>query len=98
MIHFRFTDAPRGERQWWLVVEKQTADLCRDDPGHEVTVVVESTVRALTQVWTGDSDPDKELRARELSVRGAGRGGRSLWRWLGRSMFAPTRIEARSGA
>jgi DNA-binding HxlR family transcriptional regulator len=98
VIHFRFTDAPRGERLWWLVVEKQTADLCRDDPGHEVTVVVESSVRALTQIWTGDSDPEKELRARELSVLGAGRGGQSLWRWLGRSMFAPTRIAVRPRA
>ena len=98
VVHFRFTDAPRGEQLWWLVVENQTADLCRDDPGHEVTVLVESTVRALTQVWTGDSDPDKEILARELSVLGAGRGGQSLWRWLGRSMFAPTRIAARPGA
>jgi len=98
VIHFRFTDAPRGERLWWLVVENQAADLCRDDPGQEVSVVVESTVRALTQVWTGDSDPDKEILARELSVLGAGRGGRSLWRWLGRSMFAPTRIAVRPGA
>jgi hypothetical protein len=24
-------------------------------------------------------------------VQGAGRQGQSLWRWLGRSMFAPTR-------
>ena len=47
VIHFQFTDAPRGERLWWLVVEDRTADLCRDDPGHEVTVEVESTVRAL---------------------------------------------------
>ena len=96
VIHFSFTDAPSGERLWWLVVEKATADLCRDDPGHEVTVVVESTVRALTNVWTGDSDPGKEIRDRELSVLGAGRGGQNLWRWLGRSMFAPTRLAARS--
>jgi DNA-binding HxlR family transcriptional regulator len=98
VIQFRFKDAPRGERLWWLVVENQTADLCRDDPGHEVTVVVESTVRALTQVWTGDSDPDKEILDGELSVLGAGHGGQSLWRWLGRSMFAPTRIAVRAGA
>jgi DNA-binding HxlR family transcriptional regulator len=98
VIHFRFTDAPRGERAWWLVVEKETADLCRDDPGHELTVVVESTVRALTEVWTGDSDPNKEIRTGALSVRGAGRGGQDLWRWLGRSMFAPTRIAARPEA
>jgi hypothetical protein len=95
VIQFRFTDAPRGERLWWLLVENRTADLCRDDPGHEVTVVVESTVRALTQVWTGDSDPEQEIRAGELSVLGAGRKGVGLWRWLGRSMFAPTRMAVR---
>jgi DNA-binding HxlR family transcriptional regulator len=95
VIHFRFTDAPRGEREWWLVVENNTTDLCRDDPGHEVTVIVESTVRALTEIWTGDSDPDKEIRTGQLRVEGAGRGGQTLWRWLGRSMFAPTRIAAR---
>src|SRR6188768_284268 len=54
VVHFKFRDAPRAERQWWLVVENRTADLCRDDPGDEVSVEVESTIRALTQVWTGD--------------------------------------------
>jgi DNA-binding HxlR family transcriptional regulator len=95
VIHFQFTDAPRGERLWWLVVENLAADLCRDDPGHEVSVVVESTVRALTEVWTGDSDPEREIDAGHLNVLGAGRRGRNLWRWLGRSMFAPTRISVR---
>jgi DNA-binding HxlR family transcriptional regulator len=95
VIHFQFTDAPRGERLWWLVVENLTADLCRDDPGHEVSVVVESTVRALTEVWTGDSDPDQEIHAGHLNVHGAGRRGQTLWRWLGRSMFAPTRMAVR---
>lgn len=95
VIHFQFSDAPRGERLWWLVVENQTADLCRDDPGHEVSVVVESTMRALTEVWTGDSDPEKEIQAGHLKVLGAGHRGQTLWRWLGRSMFAPTRISVR---
>ncbi|HYC35271.1 MAG TPA: helix-turn-helix domain-containing protein [Usitatibacter sp.] len=95
VIHFTFTDAPKGERVWWLVVENGVTDLCRDDPGHEVTVEVESSVRALTEIWTGDSDPEMEIRAGELEVLGAGRGGRDLWRWLGRSIFAPTRIDAR---
>ena len=45
-----------GERRWWLVVEDGSADLCRDDPGREPTLVVESTVLALTEVWTGDRD------------------------------------------
>jgi DNA-binding HxlR family transcriptional regulator len=98
VIQFRFTDAPRGERLWWLVVEKRMADLCRDDPGLDVEVAVESTVRALTSIWTGDSEPDDEIRGGAISVLGGGRRGQTLWRWLGRSMFAATRIAARSEA
>src|SRR5687767_13266460 len=88
VVHFQFRDAPAAERSWWLVVQDHAADLCRDDPGHEVTVVVDATVRALTEVWTGDSDPQQEMREGALTVQGAGHQGRQLWRWLGRSLFA----------
>jgi len=91
VIHFAFRDARRGERRWWLVVDDGEADLCRDDPGRELTVVVDTTVRALTEVWTGDSDPAVEIGAGNLRVDGAGRDGGGLWTWLGRSMFASTR-------
>jgi len=91
VIHFHFRNAGPRERRWWLVVENGEADLCRDDPGHELTLVVESTVRALTEIWTGDSNAKTELTAGRLRVDGAERDARDLWRWLGRSMFAPTR-------
>jgi DNA-binding HxlR family transcriptional regulator len=94
VIHFSFSDARPGERLWWLVVENGAADLCRDDPGHEVTVTVESSLRSLTEIWTGDSDPQREIGSGKLRVQGAGRGGANLWRWLGRSMFAGTRRSA----
>ena len=95
-MHFAFRDARKGERRWWLVVENGEADLCRDDPGRELTVIVDSTVRSLTEVWTGDSDPAIEIAAGRLSVQGAGRHGARLWKWLGRSAFAPTRLAART--
>ena len=91
VIHFHFRDAGTRERRWWLVVENGEADLCRDDPGHELTLIVESTVRALTEVWTGDSDAKTELTAGRLRITGEARFARELWRWLGRSMFAPSR-------
>jgi DNA-binding HxlR family transcriptional regulator len=94
VIHFRFSDARAGERVWWLVVENGMADLCRDDPGHDLDVIVESNVRTLTEIWTGDTDPNAEIAAGRLRVTGAGRGGAMLWRWLGRSVFAPSRDDA----
>jgi DNA-binding HxlR family transcriptional regulator len=95
VINFRFRDARREEKTWWLVVEHGVADLCRDDPGRELTLVVDSTVRALTEVWTGDSTPREALRSRELRVDGAAQDAESLWRWLGTSFFADTRSAAR---
>jgi DNA-binding HxlR family transcriptional regulator len=97
VIHFSFRDARSGERQWWLVVENGVADLCRDDPDHDVTVAVDSTLRALTEIWSGDAEPAAEIAAGRLRVQGAGPGGRDLWRWLGRSVFAASRASRPQG-
>lgn len=94
VICFRFRDARAGERQWWLVVEDGAADLCRDDPGRDVTLVVDATVRALTEVWTGDRTPEQVLQSGEVRIEGGRRDAARLWHWLGSSAFAPTRRQA----
>jgi DNA-binding HxlR family transcriptional regulator len=93
VIHFRLTDAPPGERVWWLVVSGGEVDLCREDPGQEVTLVVESTVRTLTEIWTGDRRHEDAVAARAVRVVGAPSDAVDLWRWLGRSAFADTRAD-----
>jgi DNA-binding HxlR family transcriptional regulator len=98
VIQFRLPDARSGEREWWLVVEEGEADLCRDDPGRDVTLLVEAGVRALTEVWGGDRTPAEVAAAGELHVRGAAQQARRLWDWLGASAFAPTRAAARAAA
>jgi len=94
VLHFVFPDARPRERQWWLVVEDRVADLCRDDPGHDVTLVIESSVQALTEVWTGDATSDEVVGAQLVRVMGVQRDAEALWRWLGTSAFAPTRRTA----
>ncbi len=94
VIHFKFRDARTGEGAWWLVAENGVVDLCRDDPGHELTLVVDATVRALTEVWTGDRTPQQALESLEIRVDGAKSDAESLWRWLGTSTFASTRRAA----
>jgi DNA-binding HxlR family transcriptional regulator len=91
VVNFRFRDARAGERQWWLVVEGGTVDLCRDDPGRDVTVVVDATVRGLTEVWSGDRTPEESIAAGTIRIDAARRDGARLWKWLGASAFAPTR-------
>jgi len=94
VVQFRFGDARPGERSWWLVIENGEVDLCRDDPGHDVTLIVESSVRALTEIWNGYVLPEQAVGRREVRVLGKPRDVRNIWRWLGTSAFAPTRRDA----
>lgn len=96
VLHFIFPDARTGEKAWWLVVDHGVADLCREDPGRELTLVVHSTLRAFTEVWTGDRTPQEVLLTRELRVEGTSQDARDLWSWLGRGTFAAARSAARS--
>ena len=98
VINFQFRDAREREEAWWLVVESRVADLCRDDPGRELTLVVDASVRALTEVWAGDLTPQQALRSREIRVDGPKRDAEDLWRWLGTSAFAPTRLKRDSSS
>ena len=91
VVQFRFSDARPGERSWWLVMDNGEIELCRDDPGHDVTLIVESSVRALTEIWNGHVLPQEAVGRREVRVLGKPRDVRNIWRWLGTSAFAPTR-------
>jgi len=91
VIHFEFPDAGARERDWWLVVDSGVADLCRDDPGHELTLEVQSSVRAFTDIWTGEVLAAEALTSLEVVVVGPERDAERLWTWLGRSAFAGSR-------
>jgi hypothetical protein len=68
----------------------------RDARPGELTLVVDATVRTLTEVWAGDRTPKEVIRAQALRVDGREDDAQSLWRWLGTSAFAATRRK-RSG-
>jgi DNA-binding HxlR family transcriptional regulator len=94
VIHFQLPDARQGERSWWLVVEHGVADLCRDDPGRDVTLVVLASLRALTEIWSGDLTPAEALASGAVRVEGDRADAQRLWRMLGTSAFAPSRPRA----
>jgi len=72
VVQLRFNDRPRIDWPvWWLVVEKdKDVDLCVDDPGFEVDLVVESTLRPLIEVWVGQRDATAEIEAGRVKVYG----------------------------
>lgn len=70
VVEIAFTDAPRGLGQWWLISENGEVDLCLEDPGHDVDLVIKSTVRALTSVWMCRQSLGEAAKSGQLALLG----------------------------
>lgn len=88
VVQFEFSDAPQGRCDWWLVSEEGETDLCMEDPGHEVDLLVRSDVRSLTEVWLCRTTLAERRRQRGIEVMGDERLGNQLPAWLQGSPLA----------
>ncbi len=82
VLRFHFTDIPAGQRDWWIVITGDEVDVCDVDPGFDVRVTVESTLRALTEVWRGDSSWQQAVRSGALALHGEAQARRAFPQWL----------------
>jgi DNA-binding HxlR family transcriptional regulator len=88
VIYFEFPDARKGMKQWWLVVQRGEADLCLEDPGREVDIMLVSSLQVMTQIWMGDITLAHARATGKLKVTGASALVRNVGKWLGASPFA----------
>jgi len=88
MIQFVYSELSIAQRDWWLVVDGGEVDLCNFDPGHELDLLVESSLRSMTAIWMGFSTIRKEAESGQLRLEGNSRLAGSMQQWLGLSPFA----------
>jgi DNA-binding HxlR family transcriptional regulator len=88
VVQFQFPDAPRGQREFWIVLGQEEVDVCDFDPGFDVAVTVSSSLRTMTQVWRGDLDWSAALRSGSLDVQGSEAMRRAMPSWFTLSSFA----------
>lgn len=86
-LQFHFPELP-SRRDWWLVVEQQNVDLCQTDPGFEVDLYIETSLRNMTSIWMGVTSVQSEIMAGRFDVTGDKEIARSMQTWLGLSPFA----------
>jgi DNA-binding HxlR family transcriptional regulator len=91
VIQIMYPELTPGRRNWWLLVENGTTDLCSVDPGFEVDLYVSTDLRTMTAVWMGLSSVETEIRAGRLRLTGDAEIKASMQQWLGLSPFAPER-------
>jgi DNA-binding HxlR family transcriptional regulator len=89
MIQFMYRDLAPPRQNWWLVVDGGAVDVCNFDPGHELDLLVKSSLRSLTAIWMGLTTIKKESESGDLELEGDPSLARSMQQWLGLSSFAP---------
>jgi DNA-binding HxlR family transcriptional regulator len=94
-IQFLYPELHGSQKSWWLLVDEAEIDLCNFDPGHELDLLVTSSLRAMTAIWMGLTTIKKESESGQLEVEGDPALAHSMQEWLGLSAFAhePRRVQ-----
>jgi DNA-binding HxlR family transcriptional regulator len=98
VVMFWFRDV-RGKRsRYWLKIERPVVEVCMTDPGLDVALTVETTVRTLVDVWMGDRQLADALRSGSIDLKGEPALARAFPNWLLLSPFAKVKPAAALGA
>lgn len=87
-VLFRFSDARRGERRFWMCLDGGGVDICLTNPGFDVDLTLDTDVRTLTEVWMGNLALKQCIKDRSIVLEGKGELKRAFPDWLALSVFA----------
>jgi DNA-binding HxlR family transcriptional regulator len=87
-INFKFPEVTAAKQNYWLVIDEGKVDLCSTDPGFEIDLFVNSSLKSMTSVWMGHTTIRHEIDARQIELIGDKTIAQSMQRWLGLSPFA----------
>ncbi len=76
---------------WWLVVDGDIVDLCTEDPGKEVDLYINSSVRTIVEVWRGDLDIRTALRDGSIKAHGSRHFIGTMPKWFGVCLYKEVR-------
>lgn len=88
VVHVHFPDADEDARHFWLLLERNSVDLCLEKPPQEHDLSVRSDLKTFTKVWLGDIGLRKAFNENTIEVRGRPELREQFPDWLGLNMFA----------
>ena len=82
VIHFNFPDAPIGASDWWLISRRGEVDLCLNDPGHDIDILITCSLKVMTSVWICEKSFDASTVNGDIVIMGDPRLTSKLQHWL----------------
>jgi len=76
-------------KHWWMLLEKdQGVDLCLQDPGFEVDLLMHTDALTLAEVYMGDVPLNEACACGRMKVEGPPSLVQTIPKWFSRSLFA----------
>lgn len=88
LVMFWFRDLPAKSSRYWLHVQRPEIELCLTNPGFDVDLQVETTLRIMAEVWMGERACEEALRTGSIELKGSRELTRHFPGWLRLSTFA----------
>ncbi len=82
VVQFEYPDAPKGARDWWLVSENGEIDLCLNDHGYEIDILIKCSLKAMTRVWICEQKLNDAIKHGEIKILGEPKLINKLQDWL----------------
>jgi DNA-binding HxlR family transcriptional regulator len=87
VFQFTFTDLDEGQTRF-ILVQRGSREVCDENPGYEVDVRFQSSLRTLSEIFWGDRSLLAARESGDLEVVGTAALTRRLSRWFPVSSFA----------
>jgi len=88
VVQFEYPDEPKGERDWWLVTENGEIDLCLNNPGYDVDIVIKCSLKTMTEIWICQQHFRDAVKKGDIKVLGDSKLTNKLQDWLRSSQLA----------
>lgn len=88
VVQFEFFDAPTGNKKWWLISENGEIDLCHDDKGHEIDIIIQCSLATMTAVWTCQEKFNDMIKNKKIVVMGDPKLTNNLQDWICSSLLS----------
>jgi len=82
VVQFEYPDAPKGAQDWWLVSENGEIDLCLNDHGYDVDIVIQCSLRTMTDIWICQQHFRDAVKKGDIKVMGDPKLTKKLQDWL----------------
>lgn len=82
VVQFEYPDAPVGAKDWWLVSENGEIDLCLNDRGYDVDILIKCSLKVMTEIWICEQSFNDATKAGNINIMGDPKLINKLQDWL----------------